>query len=280
MRNLSLAGADRFSTSSCWRRNASSASRAACNLNNPTANPPSSFKRSSIPVEGSPSLICATPDEILVGTAIMRHSRRRGATFFFGQADWPRPAQNSLLRPSSPAMRGKGTFFLPVQALAIDSISASEAHLGDTKTAKSVHDPERPLSLRVGNGSSCPEADPRDHPDDSQGWVASCPRLARLVMLCICHLKPRHPTLRSFSGCGETCPKVRSYLQQPALTGRTKEGRRIEQKAAGKACAEVIGGTAVIATRARTCPIRGSGCSKRGIEQKRRKPEPQRRARC
>lgn len=67
--------------------------------------------------------------------AIMRHSRRRGATFFFGQADWPRPAQNSRLRPSSPATRGKGTFFLPVQALAIDSISVSEAPLGDTKTA-------------------------------------------------------------------------------------------------------------------------------------------------
>jgi hypothetical protein len=64
MRNLSLAGADRFSTSSCWRRNATSASRAACNLNNPTANPPSSFKRSSILQKVAHRCICATPDEI------------------------------------------------------------------------------------------------------------------------------------------------------------------------------------------------------------------------
>src|SRR5271155_3737965 len=34
---------------SCWRRNAISASRVACNLNSPTSNPPSSFKRSILP---------------------------------------------------------------------------------------------------------------------------------------------------------------------------------------------------------------------------------------
>ena len=49
MRSLSLAGADRFRTTSCWRRNAISASRAACDLNSPTSNPPSSFKRPIIP---------------------------------------------------------------------------------------------------------------------------------------------------------------------------------------------------------------------------------------
>jgi hypothetical protein len=36
-------------TRSCWRRNAISASRAACDLYSPTSNPPSSFKRSIIP---------------------------------------------------------------------------------------------------------------------------------------------------------------------------------------------------------------------------------------
>src|SRR6516162_719825 len=36
-RSLSLAGADRCSTTSCWRRNAISASRAACDLNTPTS---------------------------------------------------------------------------------------------------------------------------------------------------------------------------------------------------------------------------------------------------
>src|SRR5215469_4115384 len=52
VRSLSLAGADRFKTTSCWRRNAVSASRAARDLNSPTSNPPSSFKRSSIPKRG------------------------------------------------------------------------------------------------------------------------------------------------------------------------------------------------------------------------------------
>src|SRR6516165_9895837 len=51
-RSLSLAGADRFRTTSCWRRNAVSASRAACDLNSPTSNPLSSFKRSNIPKRG------------------------------------------------------------------------------------------------------------------------------------------------------------------------------------------------------------------------------------
>jgi hypothetical protein len=48
-RSLSLAGADRFRTSNCWRGNAVSASRAACDLNSPS-DPPSSFKKSIIPV--------------------------------------------------------------------------------------------------------------------------------------------------------------------------------------------------------------------------------------
>src|SRR5215469_7620020 len=65
VRSLSLAGADRCRTTSCWRRNANSASRAACDLNTPASNPRSSFKRSTIPVmrvahRGS----CATPDAI------------------------------------------------------------------------------------------------------------------------------------------------------------------------------------------------------------------------
>src|SRR6516162_9918025 len=64
-RSLSLASADRCSTTSCWRRNAISASRAACDLNTPTSNPPSSFRRSIIPAmrvahRGS----CASPDAI------------------------------------------------------------------------------------------------------------------------------------------------------------------------------------------------------------------------
>jgi len=64
-RSLSLAGADRCSTTSCWRRNAISASRAACDLNTSTSNPPSSFRRSIIPTmrvahRGS----CASPDAI------------------------------------------------------------------------------------------------------------------------------------------------------------------------------------------------------------------------
>ena len=67
MRNLRLGGADRFSPSSCWRRNANSASRAACNLNNPTANPPNSFKRSTIPAE-EPIAASAPPRKrLLVG---------------------------------------------------------------------------------------------------------------------------------------------------------------------------------------------------------------------
>jgi hypothetical protein len=38
--------------------------------------------------------------------------------------------------------------------------------------------------------------------------------------------------------CGETCPRDKHTLQQPARTGAPKEGRRIEQDAAGGACAE------------------------------------------
>jgi hypothetical protein len=53
-RNLSLAGADRFRTISRWRRNAISASRAACDLSSPTSNPPSSFKKSINLCERSP----------------------------------------------------------------------------------------------------------------------------------------------------------------------------------------------------------------------------------
>jgi hypothetical protein len=49
---FSLAGADRCRTTSCWRRNAISASRAARDLNSPTSNPPSSLKRSIIPKRG------------------------------------------------------------------------------------------------------------------------------------------------------------------------------------------------------------------------------------
>jgi hypothetical protein len=56
-----VAGADRFSTSNCWRRNAISASRAACDRNNPARNPPSSFKSRR---EGNPSLDLRHPDEI------------------------------------------------------------------------------------------------------------------------------------------------------------------------------------------------------------------------
>src|SRR5215469_15493009 len=41
---LSAPVADRFRTTSCWRRNAVSASRAACDLNSPTSNPLSSFR--------------------------------------------------------------------------------------------------------------------------------------------------------------------------------------------------------------------------------------------
>src|SRR5690242_3347207 len=52
VRSLSLAGADRCRTTSCWRRNANSVSRAACDLNTPASNPPSSFKRSFIPKRG------------------------------------------------------------------------------------------------------------------------------------------------------------------------------------------------------------------------------------
>ena len=55
-RSLSLAGADRFRTSSYWRRNAISASRTACDLNNPTSQQPSNFKRLIIQHDSSPLL--------------------------------------------------------------------------------------------------------------------------------------------------------------------------------------------------------------------------------
>src|SRR5215831_14728653 len=63
-------------TTSCWRRNAISASRAACDLSTPTSNPPSSFRRSIIPAmrvahRGS----CASPDAIF-------GSHRGGTTDF------------------------------------------------------------------------------------------------------------------------------------------------------------------------------------------------------
>jgi hypothetical protein len=52
-------------TTSCWRRNAISASRVARDLNSPTSNPPNSFEKSIIPAmrvahRGS----CASPDAI------------------------------------------------------------------------------------------------------------------------------------------------------------------------------------------------------------------------
>src|SRR6516165_7969069 len=59
------AGTDRCSTTSCWRRNAISASRAACDLNTPTSNPPSSFRRSIIPtMRVAHRGRCASPDAI------------------------------------------------------------------------------------------------------------------------------------------------------------------------------------------------------------------------
>ena len=85
VRSLSLAGADRCTTTSCWRRNAVSAPRAACDLNSPTSNPPSSFKRSSIPeARITHRGICASPDTIfgshsrcvLERTAPRRHQAR------------------------------------------------------------------------------------------------------------------------------------------------------------------------------------------------------------
>ena len=60
-RSLSLASADRCSTTSCWRRNAISASRAACDLNTP----PSSLRRSIIPaMRVAHRSSCASPDAI------------------------------------------------------------------------------------------------------------------------------------------------------------------------------------------------------------------------
>ena len=74
MRSLSLAGADRFRTTSCRQRNAVSASRAARDLNSPTGKPLSSCKRSSIPKTRIADLgICASPDTIF-------GSHRRGCT--------------------------------------------------------------------------------------------------------------------------------------------------------------------------------------------------------
>jgi hypothetical protein len=40
------------------------------------------------------------------------------------------------------------------------------------------------------------------------------------------------------SRCGVTCPRVKSYLSQPARTVRPKVERRIEQEAAGGGCAQ------------------------------------------
>ena len=38
--------------------------------------------------------------------------------------------------------------------------------------------------------------------------------------------------------CGETFPRLKTYLQQPARTGRSKKEDAHEQEAAGEGCAE------------------------------------------
>ena len=55
-------------------------------------------------------------------------------------------------------------------------------------------------------------------------------------------------------------PRVKSHLQQPARTGRSKEGRRIEQEAAGRACAQRRAHRATRRQRGRSTPSPGSRC--------------------
>ena len=65
MRNLSLAGADRFSTSSCWRRNAISASRTACDLNKSDEKSDEQFYEVEHPgTRVAHRRLCTTPGDI------------------------------------------------------------------------------------------------------------------------------------------------------------------------------------------------------------------------
>ena len=64
-------------------------------------------------------------DEIADTAALRNYAplpAARGELFCFGPADWPKPAPNSRLRPSSPATCEKGPFSSPAQTLVIDSV--------------------------------------------------------------------------------------------------------------------------------------------------------------